>query len=639
MPFWSTLAVSKGTKFASLSPEWTRPGTDRKEVPSVHAGDSGRKSSPVAEKMSFDDDLLMCSSGAELLPRTAIDMPEDDDGTSEDTGRQQWSHPVEFLMSCVSLSVGLGNIWRFPMTAYENGGGAFLIPYLVVLTFIGRPLYFMELAVGQFSSSGSVKVWKMLPAVKGVGYGQMVGTWSVVTYYCSLMAITLFYLFQSFNSELPWASCDPTWADENCVDDAINATLTSGFQSSSEQYFYKYVLNYSNDISEGVGMPDWRLAICLGVAWVILFCTLVKGVQSSGKVAYFTALFPYLVLFTLLVRGATLPGAVKGIIYFLKPEWNKLLDPKVWYAAVTQSFFSLSVGFGSIITFSSYNNFSHNVYRDAWIISMIDTFTSVLAGVTIFSILGHSAHHLGVDIKEVVRGGAGLAFISYPDALAKFTWAPQLFAVLFFLMLLTLGVGSAAALTSNVITIVCDQFPKWRKAYITLAVCLAGFFIGLVYITPGGQWILELVDYFGGGFIIYVLVIIETMAIMYIYGLNNFVRDVKFMLDVELGIYWKFCWLVFIPLSLSGILVYVLCSMELPTMDGLYYPISAYASGWILAGLALLMVPVGFLHALYIADEETLLQRVKSVFRPKSSWGPKAAHHRKQWLAVCADDH
>lgn len=166
MPFWSTLAVSKGAKFASLSPEWTRPGPDRKEVPSVHAGDSGRKSSPVAEKMSLDDDLLMCSSGAELLPRTTIDMPEDDDGTSEDTGRQQWSHPVEFLMSCVSLSVGLGNIWRFPMTAYENGGGAFLIPYLVVLTFIGRPLYFMELAVGQFSSSGSVKVWKMLPAVK-----------------------------------------------------------------------------------------------------------------------------------------------------------------------------------------------------------------------------------------------------------------------------------------------------------------------------------------------------------------------------------------------------------------------------------------------------------------------------------------
>ncbi|XP_042883243.1 sodium-dependent nutrient amino acid transporter 1-like [Penaeus japonicus] len=635
MSLWPAIAASGRAKGSRPSPTWTESGAN--EIASVHAGDAQARPSP-ALKVGSEDDLLMANSGTELLPRTIIDIPGEEEGASGEADRQQWSHPAEFLMSCVSLSVGLGNIWRFPMTAYENGGGAFLIPYFVVLTFIGRPLYFMELAVGQFSSSGSVKVWKMVPAVKGVGYGQMVGTWSVVTYYCSLMAITLFYLFQSFSSELPWASCDPAWADGNCVDDATNVSLTAGLQSSSEQYFYNYVLNYSSDISNGIGLPDWRLSLCLGAAWLLLFLTLAKGVQSSGKVAYFTALFPYLVLLTLLVRGTTLPGAFEGVIYFVKPEWNRLLDPKVWYAAVTQSFFSLSVGFGSIITFSSYNNFNHNIYRDAWIISLVDTITSVLAGVTIFSILGHSAHHLGVDIKEVVRGGAGLAFISYPDALAKFTWAPQLFAVLFFLMLLTLGVGSAAALTSNVITIVCDQFPKWKKVYVTLAVCISGFLIGLVYVTPGGQWILELVDYFGGGFIIYVLVIIETVAIMYCYGMSSFVRDVKVMLDLELGIYWKFCWLAFIPVSLSGILAYVLLSLELPTMDGLYYPMSAYACGWALAGVALVMVPMGFLHAFYIADEETLFQRVKSVLRPKSSWGPKAARDRKGWLAVLADD-
>lgn len=171
----------------------------------------------------------------------------------------------------------------------------------------------------------------------------------------------------------------------------------------------------------------------------------------------------------------------------------------MWYAAVSQSFFSLSVGFGSIIMFSSYNSFRHNVYRDAAIISVTDTFTSLLAGFTIFAILGHLAHQLDMPIKTVIKeGGTSLAFISYPDVLARFTWAPQLFAVLFFLMLLTLGVGSASALTGCVITIICDEFPSWRKSIVTLVVSVVGFFLGLFYVTPQGQYILTLVDSYGG---------------------------------------------------------------------------------------------------------------------------------------------
>ena len=84
-----------------------------------------------------------------------------------DHQRDNWSSPVEFLLSCISMSVGLGNIWRFPFVAYENGGGAFLIPYLIVLIFIGRPLYFLEMVLGQFSSSGSVKLWDVVPFAKG----------------------------------------------------------------------------------------------------------------------------------------------------------------------------------------------------------------------------------------------------------------------------------------------------------------------------------------------------------------------------------------------------------------------------------------------------------------------------------------
>jgi len=117
------------------------------------------------------------------------------------------------------------------------------------------------------------------------------------------------------------------------------------------------------NIDDGIGSPDWRLLLCLLFSWLFIFVTLVRGVRSSGKVAYFTAIFPYIVLLILLVRGVTLEGAGTGIKYFFEPQWDKLYDVKVWYEAVAQCFFSLNTGFGSIMMFSSYNPFKHNIYR------------------------------------------------------------------------------------------------------------------------------------------------------------------------------------------------------------------------------------------------------------------------------------
>merc|ERR1711902_411022 len=188
-----------------------------------------------------------------------------------------------------------------------------------------------------------------------------------------------------------------------------------------EQFFTYGVLKTrpDNDITDGLGLPDPTLLGALAVTWIILYFSLRGGVGGQGKVAYFTAIFPYLVLLTLLVRGFTLPGFEKGLALFFTPKWEKLIEPKVWYAAVTQSFFSLSVGFGSLTTYASFNKFRHPTSRDALIISVADTFTSLLAGTVIFAILGHLAHETGQEVEEVVKSSAGLAFISYPEVLAS----------------------------------------------------------------------------------------------------------------------------------------------------------------------------------------------------------------------------
>lgn len=255
-----------------------------------------------------------------------------------------------------------------------------------------------------------------------------------------------------------------------------------------------------------MGAPDWQLALYLFAAWAFVFLVAFKGVKSSGKVSYFLALFPYVVMIALLIRASTLKGAADGILFFIRPKWDQLLNPKVWYAAVTQCFFSLNIGFGSIVMYSSYNDFNHNINRyvtddlhvvwfnefprrDAMIVSFLDTFTSLLAGFTIFAILGNLASNLDTTIENVVKtGGTGLAFISYPDAISKFDVVPQLFAVLFFFMLFVLGIGSLIALQSCAATILKDSFPNLKSWWIAAGTCIGGFLIGLVYITPVRKW-------------------------------------------------------------------------------------------------------------------------------------------------------
>ena len=160
----------------------------------------------------------------------------------QDVERQSWDNPIEFLLSCIAMSVGLGNIWRFPYVAYENGGGAFLIPYFLVLVFIGRPLYFFELLLGQFSGLGSIKLWNVAPLARGVGYAQAIASYAIATYYTFLMAISVFYFFASFQETLPWALC-PNATEATCYGADANFTIinATGLQSSSSLYF-TYVL-------------------------------------------------------------------------------------------------------------------------------------------------------------------------------------------------------------------------------------------------------------------------------------------------------------------------------------------------------------------------------------------------------------
>ena len=360
--------------------------------------------------------------------------------------RLRWSNPVEFLLSCVGNAVGLGNIWRFPYLCFKNGGAAFLVPYFLFTLLFGVPLVFVEMAVGQRFQLGPSKLWGQIsPYLGGLGMCGVVAGFILGLYYNVIIGWSLWFFFNSFVSPLPW--------DEN-------------YGVGPEEYFFSRTLRLWADgatsplqTEEGwwpsIGEPGplvWPQVGFLALSWVLIWLCVWKGIGSVGKVIWFTALFPYVVLLILLIRGVTLPGAWRGLRFFLVPDFARLGQVQTWIDAANQVFFSLGIGFGGMVTFASYNAPNHNFLRDAWLVPLINGATSILGGLVVFSVLGHLSWLEGVNVEDVAASGPGLTFVVYPEALAAFPGAPNVFAALFFLMLLCLGIDSAFAIAETSLT-------------------------------------------------------------------------------------------------------------------------------------------------------------------------------------------
>nr|XP_011762199.1 sodium- and chloride-dependent glycine transporter 1 isoform X8 [Macaca nemestrina] len=391
-----------------------------------------------------------------------------------------------------------------------------------------------------------------------------------------------------------------------------------------------YVLKLSDDIGN-FGEVRLPLLGCLGVSWVVVFLCLIRGVKSSGKVVYFTATFPYVVLTILFVRGVTLEGAFTGIMYYLTPQWDKILEAKVWGDAASQIFYSLGCAWGGLITMASYNKFHNNCYRDSVIISITNCATSVYAGFVIFSILGFMASHLGVDVSRVADHGPGLAFVAYPEALTLLPISP-LWSLLFFFMLILLGLGTQFCLLETLVTAIVDEVGnEWilqKKTYVTLGVAVAGFLLGIPLTSQAGIYWLLLMDNYAASFSLVVISCIMCVAIMYIYGHRNYFQDIQMMLGFPPPLFFQICWRFVSPAIIFFILVFTVIQYQPITYNHYQYPGWAVAIGFLMALSSVLCIPLYAMFRLCRTDGDTLLQRLKNATKPSRDWGPALLEHR-----------
>ncbi|XP_030065559.1 sodium-dependent neutral amino acid transporter B(0)AT3 [Microcaecilia unicolor] len=537
----------------------------------------------------------------------SVDLPS---GIHKENDRPTWDNKFQYLLTCIGFAVGLGNVWRFPYLCQTYGGGAFLIPYFIALLLLGIPLFHIELAIGQRLRKGSVGVWNAIsPYLGGVGISSLFVSFLVGLYYNTILAWVLWYFFHSFQDPLPWKSCPVNDNQTEYIDECSKSTPVNYF-------WYRKTLNISSDIMD-CGSLHWGMVLCLATAWAVVYICTIRGIESSGKAVYITATFPYLVLTIFIIRGLTLPGATEGLIYLFSPNLNVLKNPRVWLDAATQIFFSLSLAFGGLIAFSSYNSPKNDCEKDAVTVAVINSLTSIYASIPIFSILGFKAttaywdcldrnivsltNEFDLMDQNITRdtyntwheelnnqypertsrlnlkecklqefldqsaSGTGLAFILFTEAILRMPGS-QVWAILFFIMLFSLGLSSMFGNVEGVFTPLLDLhlLPKAvPKEVLSGLICLVSFAVALIFTMTSGNYWLEVFDNYAGSLTLLVVAFFEVVGVIYVYGIKRFSDDVKWMTGRYPNLYWQATWKVFSPIMMLVIfLAYIVIQTQ-----------------------------------------------------------------------------
>ncbi|XP_064779539.1 sodium- and chloride-dependent taurine transporter-like isoform X1 [Oncorhynchus masou masou] len=570
----------------------------------------------------FHKDTLKPSPGKSPGTR-----PEDE-AEGKPIQREKWASKLDFILSVAGGFVGLGNVWRFPYLCYKNGGGAFLIPYTIFLFGGGLPVFFLEVALGQYTSEGGITCWeKLCPIFTGIGYASIVIVSLLNIYYIVILAWGLYYLFQCFQPELPWAKCNQPWNTARCVEDTFrkNKTLMlaaniTNFTSPVTEFWERNVLSISSGIDD-IGPLKWDLALCLLAVWIVCFFCIWKGVKSTGKVVYITATFPFVMLIVLLVRGVTLPGASEGIKFYLYPNMTRLQDPEVWIDAGTQIFFSYAICLGAMTSLGSYNKYKYNCYRDCLLLGGLNSGTSFVSGFAIFSVLGFMAQEQGVDIADVAESGPGLAFIAYPKAVSMMPM-PTFWAILFFIMLLLLGLDSQFVEVEGQITSLVDLYPSvlrigYRREIFIAVMCCISYLLGLTMVTKGGMYVFQLFDYYAAsGVCLLWVAFFECIAVAWIYGADNFYDAIEDMIGYRPNPWMKWSWTFITPVLCAGCFIFSLVKYKPLTYNKVYeYPDWSIGLGWSLALASMICIPMVMVIKILQSDGP-LIERIKAVAAP-----------------------
>ncbi|MDC3417876.1 sodium-dependent transporter [Aquibacillus salsiterrae] len=455
--------------------------------------------------------------------------------------RSQWGSRLGFLLAAMGSAIGLGNIWRFPATAYENGGGAFFLPYLFALLTAGIPLLIMEYTIGhKFRGSAPRSYGKISKGMEWLGWWQIAVSFIISTYYPIIIAWAFMYTYFSFGQS--WEKAD-----------------------SATTFFVTDYLQLADAGTFGSIVPS--ILIPLILVWAIVLFFLGRGIKKGIEVANKIFIPALLVIFLIIVvRAVTLPGAFDGLDAFFKPDWSSIFDGKVWVAAYGQIFFSLSIAFAIMITYASYLPKKSDITNNAFITGFANSSFELLAGIGVFAALGFMANQTDQAVSDVVSGGVGLAFMVFPEIISQMP-LPGLFGVLFFLSLVLAGLSSMISISETYIAGVQEKFNISRGKSITYGGGLAAI-ISLFFANQGGLNLLDTVDHFVNNYGVALSGLFEVVAIAWFAkSLKDFQNHADEISDIKLGRWWRVSIGIITPIVLGFMMIQNLRSEIIGTID------------------------------------------------------------------------
>lgn len=488
------------------------------------------------------------------------------------SGREQWGTRAGFILAAIGSAVGLGNIWRFPYVAYENGGGAFFLPYLFALLTAGIPLLIMEFTIGhKYRGSAPLSYARLNKKTEWMGWWQVAISFVISTYYAVIIAWAIAYTYFAVNQR---------WGED-----------TGGFLMGE---YLQRVDIVSGGAPGDLGSLVPGVLIPLILVWIVALGVLFKGVKRGIEVANRIFIPLLVVMFLLIViRAVTLEGAAMGLEAFFQPNWDEIMSPEVWVAAYGQIFFSLSIGFAIMVTYSSYLPKKSDINNNAFITGFSNSSFELLAGIGVFAALGFMASASGVEVADVASAGIGLAFVVFPEIINTFPGFNGFFGVLFFGSLVLAGLTSLISIVETFVAGIQDKFNISRVKAVAFGGGLSAL-ISLLYATQGGLFFLDAADYFVNQFGIalagLVSVIIVAWFLRKLPELQDHANGVS---DFRTGLWWKVCLGVITPIVLG----YMFIQNTITNLTSNYedYPTSfLLLSGW---GVAIAVIVVGFIFA------------------------------------------
>lgn len=440
--------------------------------------------------------------------------------------REQWGTRAGFLMAAIGSAVGLGNIWRFPYVAYDNGGGAFLVPYLIALLTAGIPLLILEYSIGhRYRASAPLAYRRIFRPAEAIGWWQVAICFVIAIYYGAIIAWSCAYLVFSVRE---------SWGDD-----------PDGF------FFGEYLQTSEapgaiSGYVSGVALP------LIGV-WAVVLVILALGVRNGIEKANRIFIPLLVVLFLILVvQAVTLEGAADGLNALFTPDWSAMLDGSVWVAAYGQIFFSLSIGFAIMVTYASYLRRRTDLSGTAVTAGFANSSFELLAGIGVFAALGFMANAADTTVDQVATSGIGLAFVAFPQIISTLPFGGALFGVLFFASLSIAGITSLISIVEVIISAVRDRTGLGRIPTVLLVGGTTALVSILLFPTPEGLYYLDVFDHFINQYGIALAALVMLIVFAWILRrLPMFDRHATTFSSIPLGLWWKAALGVITPLLLG----------------------------------------------------------------------------------------